>query len=159
MARTWTAETWLAGVPDEVLARLTEPESIASWSPVPYEVLELDGGRLETGSRARVRGALGGRLVEFTVDIQQAHNGRLALLASGPVFISAEYLLRAVRGGTSLRASVSVTGRGSLGALVARGVECMLAAGLLRASVSRLASQCAHRARSTEAVARSLPRR
>jgi len=133
-------------MPEEVLARLTEPESIAAWSPVPYEVLELDGGRLETGSRARVRGALGGRPVEFTVDIHQAHDGRLALLASGPVFMRAEYLLRAVRGGSSLRASVSVTGRGPVGALVAHGVECLLAAGLLRASVNRLANQIAHRA-------------
>ncbi len=141
MARTWTAETWLAGMPDEVLARLTEPESVASWSPVRYELLELDSHRLQTGSRARVRGALGGRPVEFTVDIHQAHNGRLALLASGPVFISAEYLLRAARGGTALRASVSVTGRGPLGALLAHAVECLLAAGMLRASITRLSPQ------------------
>jgi hypothetical protein len=141
MARTWTAEAWLDGMPDEVLARLTEPESIASWSPVPYEVLELEGRRLETGSRAQVRGALGGRPVEFTVDIHQAHGGRLALLASGPVLITAEYLLRAARGGTALRASVSVTGRGPLGTLGARAVECLLAAGALRASVNRLAHQ------------------
>jgi Polyketide cyclase / dehydrase and lipid transport len=143
VARLWTTETWLAGVPDEVLARLTEPESIASWSPVPYEVVELDGGRLATGSRARVRGALGGRPVEFTVDVHQADNGRLALHASGPVFITAEYLLRAVRGGSALRASVSVTGRGARGSLRARAVECLLAAGLLRASVNRLAKQFA----------------
>jgi hypothetical protein len=137
-------ETWLAGMPGEVLASLTEPDSIASWSPVPYELLELNGGRLETGSRARVRGVLGGRRVEFTVDIHQAHDGRLALLASGPVFISAEYLLHAARGGSSLRATVSVTGRGPVGALRARVVECLLAAGLLRASVNRLAKQFAH---------------
>jgi Polyketide cyclase / dehydrase and lipid transport len=145
VARTWTAETWLAGMPEEVLARLTEPESIASWSPVPYEVLELDGGRLETGSRARVRGALGGRPLEFTVDIHQAHDGRLALLARGPVSIRAEYLLHAVGGGSNLQASVSVTGRGPLGALFAHGVECLLAAGVLRASVNRLAHQFAPR--------------
>jgi Polyketide cyclase / dehydrase and lipid transport len=146
MARTWTAEAWLAGMPDEVWPRLTEPESIASWSPVPYEVLELDGGRLESGSRARVRGALGGCPVEFTVDIHEAEDGRLALHASGPVLISAEYLLRADRDGSSLRASVSVTGRGPVGALAARGVECLLAAGALRAAVNKLAHQFAPRA-------------
>jgi len=150
VSRTWTAETWVAGVPDELLARLTDPELIAAWSPVPYEVLELDGERLETGSRARVRGALAGRSVEFTVDVHQAHDGRLALLARGPLSISAEYLVRAARGGSALRASVSVTGRGPIGACLARGVEGMLAGGLLRASINRLASQLAGSASVTD---------
>jgi hypothetical protein len=145
MAKVWTAETWLAALPDEVLARLTEPDSISSWAPVPYELVELDGTRLVTGSRARVRGALGGRKVEFTVDVHQADNGRLALLASGPILISAEYLLRGFRGGSTLRASVSVTGRGMIGSLRAHAVECLLAAGLLRTSVNRLATHCAGR--------------
>ena len=136
--RTWTTETWLAGMPDEVLAKLTDPDSIARWAPIDYDLLELDGDRLQTGSRAKVRGALGRYPIEFTVDVEQAHDGRLALLARGPVSIAAEYLLRPVRDGSLLRASVSVTGRGPIGRALARLVEALLAAGLLRASMSRL---------------------
>jgi hypothetical protein len=66
-------------------------------------------------------------------------------LASGPILISAEYLLRGFRGGSTLRASVSVTGRGMIGSLRAHAVECLLAAGLLRTSVNRLATHCAGR--------------
>jgi hypothetical protein len=108
-------------MPDEVLAKLTDPEAIARWSPVSYELLEFDGDRLRAGSRARVRGALAGRPLEFTVDVHQAHDGRLALLARGPVSIAAEYLLHPVRGGSRLRASVTVTGRGLFGFPLARG--------------------------------------
>jgi hypothetical protein len=128
-------------MPDEVLAKLTDPEAIARWSPVSYELLEFDGDRLRAGSRARVRGALAGRPLEFTVDVHQAHDGRLALLARGPVSIAAEYLLHPVRGGSRLRASVTVTGRGLFGFPLARAVEGLLAAGLLRASVGRLARE------------------
>jgi hypothetical protein len=141
--RTWTTETWIAGMPDEVLARLTDPESIARWAPVDYDVIELDGDRLRTGSRARVRGALGRYPIEFTVHIQQAHDGRLALLARGPVSIAAEYLLRPVRDGSLLRASISVSGRGPFGRALAGLVEALLAAGLLRASMRRLEHELA----------------
>jgi hypothetical protein len=141
--RTWTAETWVGRSPDEVLAKLTDPHAIAQWSPVDYELLELDGDRLRAGTRARVRGALGGRAVEFAVHVHQAHDGRLALLASGPVSIAAEYLLHPARGGSRLRASVSVSGRGLFGFPLARAVEALLAAGVLRASVSRLSRELA----------------
>ena len=139
--RTWTTETWVAGLPDEVLAALTDPNSIARWSPVKYEVLELDGDRLHAGSHAKVRGALAGYPLEFTVDVHEAHDRRLAVLARGPVSIAAEYMLHPVRGGSRLRASVSVSGRGLFGVTLARAVEGLLAAGLLRASMTRLAHE------------------
>ena len=140
-SRTWTTETWLDVVPDEVLAKLTDPEAIARWSPVGYELLELDGDRLRAGSRAKVRGALAGRPVVFTVDVHHAHDGRLSLDANGPVSIAAEYLLHPVKGGSRLRASVSVSGRGVFGVPLARAVEGLLAAGLLRVCVRRLAQE------------------
>jgi uncharacterized protein YndB with AHSA1/START domain len=56
--RTWTTQTTVAGLPDEVLALLTEPAAIARWAPIPFEVTELDTERLVAGSRARVRGGL-----------------------------------------------------------------------------------------------------
>ena len=58
-----------------------------------------------------------------------------------PEAIAAEYLLHPVAGGSRLRASVSVSGRGPFGALLARAVTGLLAAGVLRASVHRLARQ------------------
>jgi uncharacterized protein YndB with AHSA1/START domain len=137
--RTWTTETWIAGEPAEVLAAMVDPDAIARWSPVRYELLELDGERLGAGSRARVRGALGGRLVEFTVHIHEANDGRLALVADGPVAIDAEYLFEEARGGSWLRASVRVGGRGVVGVTLARMADGLLAAGLLRVSVARLA--------------------
>jgi hypothetical protein len=139
--RTWTTETWLAGTPDEVLAILTDPDSISRWSPLSYELLELDGERLEAGSRARVRGALRGCPLEFTVLVNEAHDRRFAVLATGPVSIDAEYLLKPSRGGSRLRASVRVGGRGLIGVALARAADALLAAGLLRMSVARLARE------------------
>jgi hypothetical protein len=139
--KTWTTETWIATEPAEVLAVMVEPAAIARWSPVPYELLELDGDRLESGSRARVRGSLGGRSLEFTVHVHQANDGRLALLADGPVAIDAEYLLEEIEGGSRLRASVRVGGRGLVGTALAGIADGLLAAGLLRISLARLAGQ------------------
>jgi len=141
--RTWTAETWLPGEPDEVLAKLTDPESIARWSPFDYEPVTLDGDRLRAGSQAKVRGALCGRPLEFDVDVHQAHDGRLALQARGPVTIAAEYLLHPTRGGSRLLVSVSVRGRGILGFGLARAVDALLGAGVLSLSVSRLGRELA----------------
>jgi hypothetical protein len=78
--KTWTTETWVAGAPEQVPELLTEPDTIARWAPIPFEVLDLDGERLVAGSRARVSGALGPRL-EFEVEIREAHEERLSLVA------------------------------------------------------------------------------
>jgi hypothetical protein len=140
--RTWTTDMWLAGMPDEILDLLTEPDAIARWAPVPFELLELEGGeRLRAGTHARVRGNVAGRGLEFDVEIEQADDGRLSLVATGPVTIDAEYVLRASDGGSEVRASVSVEGRGLLGGLLARSFETLLAAGALRASVARIGDQ------------------
>jgi hypothetical protein len=56
---------------------LTEPEEIAHWAPVPFKLVELDGGRLATGSRARVRRRLVGYSVEFAVDVLEVADERL----------------------------------------------------------------------------------
>lgn len=52
--KTWTTETWGAGAPERVLELLTEPDAIARWAPIPFELLDLDGERLVAGTRARV---------------------------------------------------------------------------------------------------------
>jgi len=136
--KTWTTETWLAGAPEEVLELLTEPDAIARWAPIPFELLDLDGARLQQGTRARVSGALAGRRLEFDVEIHEADEERLSLVANGLVSIGAEYLLAPADGGSDVRASVSVSGHGLLGGTLARAFEAVLASGALRASVTRI---------------------
>ena len=117
---------------------LTEPDAIARWAPTPFELLDLDGERLVAGTRARVSGALAGRQLEFDVEIHEADEERLSLVANGLVSIGAEYLLAPADGGSDVRASVSVSGRGLLGGTLARAFEAVLASGALRASVARI---------------------
>jgi hypothetical protein len=135
---TYTTEVWYGRRPQEVLAVLTEPEAIARWTPVDFDVLELDGNRLVTGSRARVSGGVAGCRVGFDVDIREAHERCLSLVATGPVLIDAEYRLRPVRGGSEVRASVSVSGGGLFGRTLARAIESLLGAGFLRSSMARI---------------------
>ena len=136
--KTWTTQTWVAGTPEEVLELLTEPDAIARWAPIPFELLDLDGARLQQGTRARVSGALAGRRLEFDVEIREADEERLSLVAHGPVSIGAEYLIAPADGGSDVRASVSVSGHGLLGGTLARAFEAVLASGALRASVTRI---------------------
>jgi hypothetical protein len=136
--KTWTTETWVAGAPDEVLELLTEPDAIARWAPIPFELLDLDDERLVAGAHARVSGAFAGRQLEFDVEIHEADEERLSLVANGLVSIGAEYLLAPGDGGSDVRASVFVSGHGLLGGSLARAVEAVLAAGALRASVARI---------------------
>jgi hypothetical protein len=54
--RTWETRTTVPGSPSAVLELLTEPDAIARWSPVPFEIVSLGDRRLRTGSRAQVAG-------------------------------------------------------------------------------------------------------
>jgi uncharacterized protein YndB with AHSA1/START domain len=54
---------------EEVLQALTDPDLCCRWSPVDFEVEELDGRRLVAGSRARVTGKLAGAQVSFDVEV------------------------------------------------------------------------------------------
>ncbi len=51
--RTWTTHTTINAEPQHVLETLTAVEAIRRWAPVDFDVEELDGDRLVTGSRAR----------------------------------------------------------------------------------------------------------
>ena len=137
--KTWTTEMWLHGMPAEVLSLLTDPDAIAKWSPVPFELLELDNERLAPGAHARVRGTLMGRSVIFDIEILEADDESFSLLASGPIVIDASYALRPVDGGSRVKAAVQVHGRGLLGGLLAHATEAILAAGALRTSLGYLA--------------------
>lgn len=139
--RTWTTQTTVAGLPDEVLALLTEPDAIALWAPVPFELIDLDTDRLEAGSRARVLGRLAGRTLEFEVEVLAADEEGLALVATGPISIDVEYVLRRAVRGSELRASVSVRGSGLIGRVLAQATDALLAAGALNTAVSRIGRQ------------------
>jgi Polyketide cyclase / dehydrase and lipid transport len=129
------------GSPADILELLTEPEAIARWTPVPFEVVALDGVRLQSGSHARVAGRLAGRSVEFDVDVLSASDERLELSAHGPISIDVQYTLRPAGTGSEIEASVSVQGRGMLGRVLAKATETMLAGGALRMALERLAGQ------------------
>ena len=137
----WTERKILSGTPAEILDLLTQPEAIARWSPVPFEVVELAEGRLVAGSRARVRGHLAGRSVEFAVEVLEADERRLALIADGPISLDVDYLLSPRHEGSELQASVSVRGRGLVGRVIAAATTALLAGGALASSIGRLERQ------------------
>lgn len=138
---TWSFNATVPGSPADVLAFLTEPEAIARWSPVPFEVLSLDGDRLRSGSHARVAGQLAGRVVEFEVDVLNVSAERLELVAAGPISLGVHYVLRPVGDRSEIDASVCVEGRGLFGRVLAKATEALLAAGALRLSLERLARE------------------
>jgi hypothetical protein len=137
----WRADAWLPGPPEDVLELLTDPDAISCWSPIDFELLDLEDDRLVTGSRARVRGELVGRTLEFIVDVREATNRRLALVAHGPIEFDVDYRVQPLDCGSELRAAVAVRGRGLIGGLLARAAEAMLAAGALDHAVARLGRQ------------------
>jgi hypothetical protein len=135
---TWRSNATVPGSPSDVLALLTEPTAIARWAPVPFEVLALEGPRLESGSRARVAGRIAGSSVEFDVEVLRASNERLELVADGPISIGVSYVVRPLDTGSEIDASVSVKGRGLFGRTLAKATEMLLAAGALRHSLERI---------------------
>lgn len=137
----WTASTRVAGRPDEVLDLLTEPDAIARWSPIDFEVLDFAGLRLGAGDRVHVRGNLIGRPLEFEVVVREADAGRLALSASGPVRLDVEYLATGCAEGSEVSASVAVSGQGFWGRALAQATDTLLAAGALRAALDRIARE------------------
>jgi hypothetical protein len=118
--RTWTANTLTDARPEQVLGILTDPDEIARWAPISFEVDELDYPRLVAGSRARV---------------------------SGPVAMDVRYDLRPVRRGamrSEMAASVSVhAGGGLAGRLLAEATNGLLKAGAINTAVARIAREAA----------------
>jgi polyketide cyclase/dehydrase/lipid transport protein len=142
--RTWTATTTTAARPEDVLDVLTDPDACARWAPLPFDVDELDGRRLATGSRARVSGKLAGRRVGFDIDVHEASDSGLSLAARGPVGFDVDYELAPVDGGSQVRASVSVHPSGGLaGRLLAQATSALLSAGALEAAVARIGREAA----------------
>ena len=140
--RTWTATTTVEARPEAVLDVLTDPDAVARWAPVPFEVSGLRERRLTAGSRAYVSGRLAGRELGFDVDVHEAADDRLELTAEGPVAFDVRYELQPHAGGSEVRASVSVRpGPGLVGRVVASATSALLSAGALNTAVSRIARE------------------
>src|SRR3954471_1210165 len=141
MSNTFTASAQTGAAPEAVLAALTDPNAVARWSPVAFEV-EDDSGRLRAGTRTRVSGKLAGVRVGFDVEVHRADDRQLALSARGPVHMDVNYdVAYAADRSTSLHASVSVAkGRGFIAGLMAEATAGLLRAGALSQAVNRIAA-------------------
>ena len=135
--RTWTEQRHVAADPEAVLDMLTDPDACRRWSPVPFDLDGAHAGRLAAGSQMRVSGSLAGKQVH----VHEADAGRLALSAHGPVAFDVAYEARAARGGSDVRASVSVRSAGGLfGRMAESATAALLKAGALGVAVDRIAA-------------------
>jgi Polyketide cyclase / dehydrase and lipid transport len=136
----WTATVRAKATPDQVLQVLTHPEEIRRWSPVDFDLDDLDGRRLAAGTRGRVTGRLAGVSLGFDVEIHAADEARLELSADGPIGFDVRYELAGDGVGSELNASVSVRkGGGLTGRLVANATAALLSAGALEDAAGRIA--------------------
>jgi hypothetical protein len=148
----WTAKARAKATPCQVLQVLTLPEEIRRWSPVDFDLDDLDGSRLAAGARGRVTGRLAGVKVGFDVEIHAADEAILELSADGPVGLDVRYELTKDETGAELIASVSMRrGGGLAGRLVANATAALLSAGALEGAAARIA-QVAESQRSAAAA-------
>jgi carbon monoxide dehydrogenase subunit G len=149
---TWKTRTCIETCPKRVLELLTDPDACERWSPVAFDIDDLDGVRLTAGTRARLAGRIAGKRIAFDVRIEEADERRLALTASGPFDIAARYEAVPRGARTELRAAVSVEGGGGLaGRLMSRAADALLAAGALDSTMSRIAREAESPALATAA--------
>ena len=141
MSTTFTATALSGAPPEAVLAALTDPDAVARWSPVAFEV-EDDSGRLRAGTRTRVSGRLAGVRVGFDVEVHRADDRQLALSARGPVVMDVNYdVAPEPDGSTKVNAQISLAkGRGLVAGLLAEATAGMLRAGALSHAVNRIAA-------------------
>jgi Polyketide cyclase / dehydrase and lipid transport len=136
----WTTRTQANAAPEQVLEVLTHPDSIRLWSPVDFDVDDLEGVRLAAGSTARVTGRLAGVRVAFEVEVHAADADRLELTAHGPIAIDVRYGLTPAGCGSEVTASVSLrSGRGMGGRLISRATAALLSAGALDGAARSIA--------------------
>jgi hypothetical protein len=128
----WTTSMQANAYPEQVLEVLTDPEAIRRWSPIDFDVEDLDGARLAAGSTARVSGKLAGVRVGFDVEVQAADEDGVELTADGPIGFDVRYELAPAPGGSELRASISMRrGGGITGRLLSKATAALLSAGAL----------------------------
>jgi len=140
---TWITQTTVDGAPDEVLAVLTDPQACTRWSPIDFEVDDLDG-RLAGGTRTRVAGRLAGREIGFCLEVIEAGEDRFALKARGPIEIEVDYRVTRVDDGSEIQARIDVRPRGGLaGRLLSRATDALLAGGMLDRALEKIALEAA----------------
>ena len=136
----WTATVKVNSTPCQVLEVLTHPAKIRGWSPVDFDLEELDGRRLAAGTRGRVTGRVAGVTVGFDLQVHHADEGRLELSADGPIGIDVRYDLRSGDDGAEFDAWVSMRpSRGLTGKIVASAASALLSAGALEGAADRIA--------------------
>jgi hypothetical protein len=137
---TWTVTTTANATPDQLLAVLTHPDEIRRWSPVEFDLDDLEGPQLQAGTRTRVSGTLAGVRVGFDLEVRAADKGGLELTADGPVGIDVRYDLAPADRGAELSACVSLRRSGGLsGRLVGGATAALLSAGALEGAAGRIA--------------------
>lgn len=135
----WTATAQANATPEQLLEVLTHPEQIRCWSPVQFDVGDLEGRRLATGTSTRVTGRLAGVPLSFDVEVHSADSAGLEISADGPIGFDVRYDLAAVDTGAELTASVRVRRSGGLtGRAVANAAGALLSAGALDGATGRI---------------------
>jgi uncharacterized protein YndB with AHSA1/START domain len=144
---TWHAQTIAPAPPEDVLDVLTDPAALARWSPVGFDIEEIDSERLQAGTHARVAGSLAGREVRFDVAVMEAEPKRLLLQACGPVGLDVEYTIApAPPHGSAIDAAITVRGqRGITKTVFARALQVLLAVGGLEVALHRLVREAERR--------------
>ena len=136
----FTARTSVNATPEQVLEVLTDPDEIRRWSPIPFELEEFDGRRLDPGSVARVRGSLAGRRVGFDVEVHAADADGLELSAAGAITLDVRYVLERVEDGSEVTASIALrAGSGLTGRLLTTATSALLRGGALELATGRIA--------------------
>ena len=138
----WETRTRVKGQPEHVLEVLTDPSSARRWSPIGFELAELEGDRLRSGTRAVLTGKLAGKGVSFEVNVIKASDGQLELRAVGPVEMDVAYDALPADDGTEVVASVVVrSGGGLIGRMLSSATDALLAGGALTIAVQGVARE------------------
>jgi hypothetical protein len=139
---TWQTTTTVMGEPEHVLEVLTDPCAARRWSPIGFELEQIDGDRLRSGTQAVLTGKLAGRTVKFEVDVIKASDGQLELHARGPVEMDVRYAAELLGEVTEVKASVAVRSAGGLlGRVLSSATDALLAGGALNIAVQSVARE------------------
>ena len=139
---TWETRTIVNGAPEDVLEVLTDPAAARRWSPIGFDLEQIEGDRLRSGTRAVLSGKLAGRGVSFDVEVIKASDGQLELRAVGPVEMDVAYDAVLADEGTEVVASVAVrSGGGLIGRMLSSATDALLAGGALNIAVQGVARE------------------
>jgi uncharacterized protein YndB with AHSA1/START domain len=136
----WTSRAQAKATPERVLEVLTHPQQIRRWSPVDFDVDDLESRRLAAGTKTKVTGRVAGVPVSFDVEVHAVEPDRLELTANGPIGLEVRYELADTVDGAEMIASVQVRkARGITGRVVATAAASLLSAGALDGATGRIA--------------------